>query len=147
MTAPKLTASDAELIWQAITETTIAQGNAAADELLNRAVTEAGNLTRTVAANIRRDDYRLRDSNGIPDSTWTRKLLADALIDDQFPPECSALNDKFTLSDRGGSLAARTSAKTRNNKREAVRHALDRLSHDAFCTLIDRLADATAKAA
>ncbi len=112
---------------------------------LGELVAEAGNCSRNLAENIRRSDYTLHDSYGIPNRGWTISLIADTLIDDLTGQ--SALNDRWLLSQHGGMLATRKRAEDRQNQRAAVRNELARLTHDGFCTLIDRLADATAKAA
>src|SRR6478736_6020134 len=107
MSKPTITESDAERIWQALTEQTVAQGNAAERELLYRALHALPANARTVAANIRSYGYTVYASDGRPDHDYACKRLADELVDG------NALNDRWTVNHRGASIETYRAAKLR----------------------------------
>ena len=136
MTESTITAADADRIWQALTAQTIAHITTAERELLDRALQSPGAIARTVAANIRGYGYTIYASDGRPDHDYACKRLADELVDG------NALNDRWTVNDRGASAEAYWAAKLRQDTRAAIMTALLRLSDDAWHALIDRMADA-----
>ena len=97
----------------------------------------AGDLTATVARNLRVNGYTVHDGDG-PDHGAAVALLADALVED-FTGH-SALNDRYILSARSQTPDAKRDARDRQAIREAVRQSLHELPDDHLRLVIDHLA-------
>src|SRR6478735_566416 len=139
-----ITPDDARLLWDAMTAVTVQKGKDAAEQLFALAITEAGPQTRTIAARIRRDDYRLYDSNGIPDHRYTCSRLACFLINDLM--HANELTDKHTANDYG---YAASDPRKRNAARLVLSQEIARMDVADFRALVDSLAgiDAVTSAA
>ena len=133
-----ITPDDARLLWDAMTAVTVQKGKDAAEQLFALAITEAGPQVRTIAGRIRRDDYRLYDSNGIPDHRYTCSRLACFLINDLM--HANELTDKQTANDYGYAASDRQEARKRNAARLVLSQEIARMDVADFRALVDSLA-------
>ena len=101
--------------------------------IITDALTTAGELTRTVAANLRAENYGARDLR------FYMASLADALVTDD--TGISRLNDSYLLTNFKCVGPKRSAASERHDRRMLIADALTALSRDERIALIDALAD------
>lgn len=107
--------------------------------IITDALTTTGEMTRTVAANLRRQNYTTSWDGIKPDDAYAMSLLAFAMVDDE--TGIAAQNDHYMAYERDYPRELRAAARQRLNRRHELADALTDLSRDERIRLIDALAD------